>query len=95
MMKTEYRRKISSEEAREGYILILKNRLSFFPHLRKPFTMKDKKGEKQASVESYHCSCQGPDLPHEHYFIRWSGLKKGMTVAVEKAGDSSYSFSVV
>ncbi|MGB2868686.1 MAG: hypothetical protein WBD36_09555 [Bacteroidota bacterium] len=80
-----YSRRISTEEAREGYIMILKNRLSLFPPRGKPFDIKEGDVVKHASVESYSCTCQGPDLPHDHYFIRWEGLKKGMKVTLAKS----------
>jgi len=70
-----YARKISSEEAREGYVMILKNRLAFFPPVGKTFHLIHDNVRSRARVESYRCTCRGPDLPHEHYFIRWKGLK--------------------
>jgi hypothetical protein len=85
-MKTKnvYNRKISSEEASEGYILVLKNKLNFFPSIGKQFTMVYSNQKKKVKVESYPCTCQGPDLPHEHYFIRWKGLKAKESVEIEK-----------
>jgi hypothetical protein len=70
-----YVRKISSEEAREGYFMILKNRLAFFPPVGKAFQLIHDNVRNRARVESYRCTCRGPELPHEHYFIRWKGLK--------------------
>ena len=82
--KTVYSRKISTQEAREGYVMVLKNRLSLFPHLGKSFDLKSGSSVHKVSVQSYHCSCQGPDLPHEHYYIRCEGLRKGLKVTIEK-----------
>ena len=70
-----YSRKISSEEARGEYVLVLKNKLPFFPLLREPFHLIHDKVSSRTRVESYRCTCRGPDLPHEHYFVRWKGLK--------------------
>jgi len=70
-----YLRKISSEEAREGYVMILKSKLAFFPPVGKAFNLIQDNVRSRARVESYRCSCRGPELPHEHYFIRWKGLK--------------------
>jgi len=70
-----YSRKISSEEAREKYVLVLKNKLPLFPPLGEPFHLVHDNISIRARVESYRCICRGPDLPHEHYFIRWKGLK--------------------
>jgi hypothetical protein len=70
-----YSRKVSSEEAREGYLLVLKNKLQLFPPLGKKFDLVQNDAVGKARVESYRCTCRGPDLPHEHYFIRWKGLR--------------------
>jgi hypothetical protein len=70
-----YSRKVSSQEAREGYFLVLKNKLQLFPPLGKKFDLVQNDAVGKARVESYRCTCRGPDLPHEHYFIRWKGLR--------------------
>jgi hypothetical protein len=70
-----YSRKVSSEEAREGYLLVLKNMLQLFPPLGKRFDLVQDDVVNRTRVESYRCTCRGPDLPHEHYFIRWKGLR--------------------
>jgi hypothetical protein len=70
-----YSRNVSSEEAREGYLLVLKNRLQLFPPLGKTFEFVQNDIVGKARVESYRCTCRGPELPHEHYFIRWKGLR--------------------
>jgi len=70
-----YSRKVSSEEAREGYLLVLKNKLRLFPPLGKRFDLLQNDVLGRAKVESYRCTCRGPELPHEHYFIRWKGLR--------------------
>ena len=79
-----YARKISSEEAREGYVMVEKNRLTFFPPLGKTFELIRDDERGRARVESYRCTCRGPDLPHEHYFIRWKGLKSGDRIEIRK-----------
>ena len=70
-----YSRKVSSEEAREGYLLVLKSKLQLFPHLGREFDLVQNDIGGKAKVESYRCTCRGPELPHEHYFIRWKGLR--------------------
>jgi hypothetical protein len=35
-------------------------------------------------VESYPCTCRGPDRLHEHYFIQWEGLEAGNKVKIIK-----------
>ena len=79
-----YSRRISSEEAREGYILVLKDRLPFFPPLGQSFSVRKDGGGGKAKVESYPCTCRGPDLPHEHYFIRWRGLRPNDKVEIKR-----------
>lgn len=89
-----YRRKISTQEAREGYMFVLKNRLSFFPHPGKTFFMDGGAQKRTATVESYACTCQGPDLPHDHFFIRWSGLRRGDVMAISKLEDNDGMYRV-
>jgi hypothetical protein len=79
-----FSRKISAEEAKKGHIFILKDQLSYFPSRGKPFTLCVGEQEKKVFVESYPCTCRGPQLPHEHYFIRWEGLRFGERITVTK-----------
>ena len=78
-----YSRKISSEEANESYVLVFKDRLSFFP-TGKTFELNQGPAQKHVKVESYRCTCRGPESPHVHYFIKWDGLKAGDTVFIKK-----------
>jgi hypothetical protein len=79
-----YVRRISSEEAREGYIMILKSRLAFFPPAKSDFDLIGSNLQRRVRVESYGCTCRGPDFPHEHYFISWKGLKAGNLVEIHE-----------
>ncbi|MBI4428908.1 MAG: hypothetical protein HY562_07300 [Ignavibacteriales bacterium] len=79
-----YSRKISAEEARENYILVYKEKLAFFPMLGRQFDLMHGATHKRAKVESYHCECRGPESAHEHYFIRWEGLKAGDNIFVQR-----------
>ena len=79
-----YSRKISSEEAKENYILVFKDKLAFFPSSGKQFDLAHGSTNKRAKVESYRCTCRGPESPHAHYFIRWAGLKPGDVVFIKK-----------
>lgn len=83
-----YTRKVLSKEAKEGYILILKNQLSYFPPLRKRFLLTSGEKVKRVAVESYSCTCVGPDKPHEHYFIRWPGLRKGTHLQIDRDSEA-------
>ena len=90
-----YTRKISAEEAKKGYIFVLKDKLSLFPSSGKSFTLIDQGEEKKAFVESYRCTCRGPQLPHEHYFIRRKGIRFGekITITKDKKVADRYNFT--
>ncbi len=87
MKSDEYSRKISVKEGEKGFIFILKNKLSFFPPQGKIFKMVKDGSSKEVKVESYPCTCRGPDLPHEHYFITWEEISAGDTVKIVKDWD--------
>ncbi|MGE0599797.1 MAG: hypothetical protein AB7J35_11000 [Dehalococcoidia bacterium] len=87
MARTSYERKMSSEESREGYVLVEKAALSFFPPIGETFELEEPSGRRAASVEARHCECRGPEKPHEHYFIRAAGLERGSRWKFERAGD--------
>lgn len=77
-----YSRKISSKEAEEGFIFILKNKLSFFPE--GSFKLFKDDISQEVKVESYPCTCRGADKPHKHYYINWNGLKAGNKIEITK-----------
>ena len=79
-----YSRKISSEEEKENYVMVFKDKLSFFPTAGRTFELYQGPALKHVKVESYRCTCRGPESPHEHYFIAWKGLKAGDTVIIKK-----------
>lgn len=79
-----FSRKISAEEAKKGHIFILKDQLSFFPPRGKSFKLCVGDQEKEVFIESYRCTCRGPELPHDHYFIRWEGVRFGEKITVAK-----------
>ncbi len=79
-----YTRTISLEEAREGFIYILKHRLPVFPSLGQLFTLKTEEKERIVKIEQKKCDCLGEDHPHEHYLIRWSGLSEGDHIVIEQ-----------
>jgi hypothetical protein len=82
--KNKYSRKISSKEANNNFIFILKNKLSFFPPLGEVFELKAENSSCKVRVESYPCICRGPNLPHEHYFIKWEGLETGAKLEIKR-----------
>jgi hypothetical protein len=65
-----YTRKISAEEAKEGYILVSKDRLKDFPPVGEDFILIADAAEGEARVDAYRCTCRGPRQVHEHWFIR-------------------------
>ncbi|MFA6469842.1 MAG: hypothetical protein WCW35_13150 [Bacteroidota bacterium] len=93
-MKTTYERTISTLESEQGYFFILKNKLSFFPKVGSSFPLTDGHVKKEAKIESYHCECQGPDKPHDHYYVRWSGLAKGDHLIVKHSLRDEHLFSI-
>lgn len=94
--KNRYSRKISSKEANNNFIFILKNNLSFFPPLGEVFVLKGKNFSCKIRVESYHCTCRGPNLPHEHYFITWEGLEAGDKLEIKRiSSNNEYLLKIV
>ncbi len=98
-MAQVYRRKISGEEARERYIMILKNALDFFPKIGKPFKLKVKDKEVDIYVEAVECWCMGPKKPHSHYrldakkFWEIHPIQFGKMITIKKEADEVYSLS--
>ena len=92
--KDIYSRKISSKEAREDFIFVLKNKLSFFPPLNDVFELADDDSSKDVILESYPCTCRGPDRPHEHYFISWEGLEAGDIIEITKNSADQYFLNI-
>jgi len=86
--KTVYSRKISQTEAQNGFILVLKNKLSLFPSIGNKFKLVTDNSTKEVGLESYPCTCRGPERPHEHYFIRWKGLKAGDNIKILKGSEN-------
>ena len=76
-----YSRRISRDEAREGYILVTKDKLPLFPPCGQTFEMRRGRLVRQVQVESPGCSCH--DAPHEHYRIPWNGLTFGHEVFIK------------
>jgi len=87
-MKDVYSKKITSEEEKGGYVIVLKDRLSFFPALGKRFQIIQNGRSRRALLESYPCSCRGPGLPHSHFFFKVKAVKSGDRVTVRKDSKS-------
>ncbi|HEX9974775.1 MAG TPA: hypothetical protein VGD14_22110 [bacterium] len=98
-MAEVYRRKISAEEVKERYILILKNSVDFFPKLRKPFTLKVAGKEIEMYLEPVEVWSMGPKKPRYDYRIDakkfWDvfPLHFGKTISITKEDETVYSLS--
>ena len=86
MKSIAYCRTISYEEARDGYFMVLKDQLSFFPISGTAFEVLNGGLSAMVTVESYACECRGPDKPHRHYFVRWKGLRAGDRITLRSSG---------
>ncbi len=87
----EYRRKISSEEANEGYILIEKSELRMFPEIDRKFYLIEGKKETPAKVRAVSCICMGPEKPHQHYHLSYEPLTKGEIIVIRQGQKSKYT----
>jgi hypothetical protein len=85
MTSTEsvYSRTISREEAAEGYFMVLKDQLAFFP-IGVSFQLARGASSRKSEVESRPCTCRGEDKPHRHYFVRCGGLRAGDRITLQK-----------
>jgi len=92
--KTVYSRKISSKEAQNNYIFILKDKLSFFPELGDIFELEEDNLKRNVKVEHYPCTCRGPDRPHQHYFIHWEGLESGDKIEIIKSSENENKYNL-
>ena len=92
--ENQYKRRISAEEVKKGYIFILKDKLDFFPVVGKVFELKSGSTKKESFIETYRCTCRGPQLPHDHYFIRWEGLRFGDKISIEKDEKKENSYEI-
>jgi hypothetical protein len=69
--KKVYSRRLSLDEAQEGYILISKDVLSMFPQPGKPFAAELGEKNLEMKVDAVPCTCRGLDKPHDHYHINF------------------------
>ncbi len=86
-----YTRKIAAEEAREGYFLVEKSRLSYFPAAGEPFVIHEGGTPHQVHLIAEHCECRGPDKPHEHYSVPFSGIAPGTRVTLTRTAEGEYA----
>jgi len=78
-------RKVSSEEARCGFILILKNKRGMFPASGRRFTLCYRGNRLPVVVDEIACECVGPAKPHVHYHLHVPvGLSAGDVIRIRK-----------
>jgi hypothetical protein len=95
MLKPLYRRRLSTTEVEEGFILILKDKVKLFPDVGKPFNLRFKGKDFRTRVKAIDCTCQGPDEPHVHWRLdakEFTGLLKTPRpeVTIKKLADDEY-----
>lgn len=91
-----YERKLSGEEAREGYVMILKDRLGFFPPPGESFELIEGGETRPVAIEAVDCDCRGPGKPHQHYRLGCHDLRAGDHVRISREGPrGSYHLEVV
>ncbi|MEX1138231.1 MAG: hypothetical protein WEB33_06195 [Bacteroidota bacterium] len=83
MNSAVYTRTVSEEEAAEGYFMVLKDHLAFFP-VGSSFELARGASSRKSEVESRPCTCRGGDKPHRHYFVRCDGLRAGDRITIRK-----------
>lgn len=94
--QSRFRRKLSAEEARESYIMILKRDLDFFPKVGKPFKLNVGSKDFDTHIQSIECWCQGPKKPHSHYRIDTKPFRDlvdfhwGTKITIEKKDENKY-----
>jgi hypothetical protein len=94
MRHDRYVRRVSSEEAREGYVLVLKDHLDVFPPVGSPFHVVQDGRRRRLRVGAVPCECRGPEAPHAHYRIHWSGLHAGDRITFHRDPVNSEGYIV-
>ncbi|MBI2619220.1 MAG: hypothetical protein HYW57_03995 [Ignavibacteriales bacterium] len=84
MKENTFQRAVSEDEARQGYVFVLKDALGFFPVVGRQFEIQQGESVRKIALEARSCQCRGPDKPHAHYFFRWNSLHRGDTVVVKR-----------
>ncbi|MFH1788747.1 MAG: hypothetical protein ABH834_05160 [Candidatus Altiarchaeota archaeon] len=94
MEKGLYSKKISSEEARCGFILILKDKRKMFPESGKRFELNHHGNKFPVVVDEIACECVGPEKPHVHFHLHIPvKLSKGDFASI-KEEDGSYVLEI-
>ena len=85
-----YRRRITSEEEREGYILVERRALGLFPPVGVEFAL----GGKPSRLRTHLCTCAELEAgaPHEHHVIDRPGVRRGQEVVITRLDDGEYGY---
>ena len=88
--ETLYARRLSPDESRNRYVFISKDSLKMFPGTGVAL-MADVNGkEHELFLESFLCTCRGPDAPHKHHRLSFKDmtpkvrLSRGSVVSIRK-----------
>lgn len=95
-----YSRRLSTTEIKEGFILILKGKVKFFPEVGKTFRLRFGGKEYKTSVKAIDCTCQGPDKPHVHWHLdaqTFARLLRGSRpqVTISRLNEETYELNQV
>ncbi len=78
--KKLYSRRLSLDEAREGYILISKDMLSMFPQPGEQFSVELSGTNFEMKIDAMPCTCRGPDNAHYHYHLNFGKIVPDLKV---------------
>ena len=96
---TQYRRKVSAEEVQEGFILVLKDNLEFFPKIDTPFKLSIDNEKHEAVLKAHDVWSVGPRKPQMQYrisiikFRNKFPMHRGTVVTFTKIKDKHYKLS--
>lgn len=91
-----YKRRISGEEEKGNFILVLKNVLAQFPNINEEFSIKFKGREFPCKIVAVSCECMGADKPHVHYYLACRGIKleRSDRITIEKKPDGEFYLEI-
>jgi hypothetical protein len=93
-MAAAMRRRVSAEEARDGYLMIEKTWLRQLPPVGESFLLDDRGATRCVTIEAAHCECRGPEKPHDHYRIAIPALERGTEVTLERVDRDGFRLAV-
>lgn len=91
-----YTRRLSGEEIKGRFIMVMKNELKIFPKVGTGFKLKINEQVFDAQVDAVECWCMGPKKPHSHYHIKYDGFRDAYNfhftkvITIEKSADDLY-----